>query len=103
MKSKNIVFTKPNTAELITEDVKPIGENEVLVRLAVSAISSGTERANLVGEVNVNWTSDKTVADFPRRVGYSSAGVVEAIGEKVTSVKVGDRVALSWSKHAQFY
>ena len=102
MKSKNIVFTKPYTTELIEEEVKPLGENDVLVRLAFSTISSGTERANLVGEVNVSVASYRTVAKFPRRVGYSSSGTVEAIGSGVTDVNIGDRVALSWSKHAQF-
>ncbi len=102
MKSKNIVFTKPNTAELLSEDIKPIGEKEVLVKLAVSTISSGTEKANLIGEVNISVASNRTVAHFPRRVGYSSSGIITAVGSKVTGVSVGDRVAVSWSKHAQY-
>ena len=102
MLSKNIVFTSAFVTELISEEVKQLGPNDVLVRLAVSTISTGTERANLVGEVNISVLSNLTHAHFPRRVGYSSAGTVVAVGSSVTSVAVGDRVAVSWSTHSQF-
>lgn len=102
MKTKAIVFTSPKIAELQERDLKDIGANDVLVKLAVSSISTGTERANLIGEVNVSVHSNATVARFPRTVGYSSAGVVEAVGKNVESVSVGDRVSLSWSKHSQY-
>ena len=102
MNSRNIVFTEPNVTELLTEEVKPLGKNDVMVKIAVSTISSGTEKANLVGEVNTSVYSNRTVAHFPRRVGYSSAGVVVEVGEGVTSLQKGDRVALSWSKHAEY-
>ena len=106
MENKAIVFTKPNTAELIAEPVPVPKRGEVLVRLVRSTISSGTERANVTG-VSDNATSvycncpDEQVT-WPRRGGYSSAGVVEAVGEGVTTVKVGDRVAASWTVHKHF-
>ena len=100
MKRKSIIFPCVNKAELIEEDVPALGSGDVLVKLAVSCISSGTERANLCGEKNV------TILDFdvpfPRRSGYSSDGVVKAVGEDVKSVKPGDRVALSWSTHSSY-
>ena len=102
MKNSTIVFTKPNTAEIVHGDVREPKEDEVLVRLAVSTISSGTERALLTGEVNVGIYDNSTVAHFPRVSGYSSAGVVEKVGSAVRSVAPGDRVALSWSSHAAF-
>lgn len=102
MKSKNVVFTQPNTTELLSEDVKPLGKNDVLVKLLFSTISTGTEKANLIGEVNTSVYSNRTVAHFPRRVGYSSSGIIVEVGSKVTDLHPGDRVALSWSKHAEY-
>lgn len=99
---KSIVFTEPCVAKLIEEPIPEIKPGHVLVRLAVSTISSGTERANLVGELNISSGEylDKVV--FPRRSGYSSTGVVMEVGEGVTSLVPGDRVAMSWSQHSQY-
>lgn len=67
MKSKNIVFTKPNTAEILEEEVLSPKGDGVLVKLAFSTISSGTERANLVGNpVNGLGKSVKDKAIFQR-------------------------------------
>jgi len=103
MNSKNIVFTRINTAEVLEEPVPALGESDVLVQLAVSSLSSGTERANLTGSKTISWRRpEDSEAVFPRRLGYSSAGTVLEIGSAVTSVKPGDRVALSWSNYEQF-
>jgi threonine dehydrogenase-like Zn-dependent dehydrogenase len=72
------------------------------VRLSRSTISSGTERANIAGEPNVSREITDGKAHFPRYAGYSSAGVVVAVGEGVTVAKLGDRVALSWSVHSHY-
>lgn len=53
MKTKSILFTEKNKAELIEENIPEIGADDVLVKLAVSTVSSGTDRANLTGEYNV--------------------------------------------------
>ncbi|MBQ2705163.1 MAG: zinc-binding alcohol dehydrogenase [Clostridia bacterium] len=103
MKSKNIVFVEPNVAKLIEEDIRTPKEDEILVKIAVSTISSGTERANLIGSKTVAWDlPEAEEAIFPRRLGYSTAGVVEQVGEGVTRFKVGDRVALWWTTHNQY-
>lgn len=101
MKSKQIVFTKPCVAELIENEVRLPEANEVQVRLVISTISSGTERANLVGDPNIGIGSNGLVV-FPRVSGYSSSGIVAAVGEAVTDLKPGDRVAMSWTIHSQF-
>ena len=64
MKVKQIVFTKPGTAELLEKEVEAPKAGEVQVRLAVSSISSGTERANLIGDPNVGPNSAGAVV-FP--------------------------------------
>ena len=44
MEGKRIVFTKPCVAELLKYELNDPADNEVQVRLAVSSVSSGTER-----------------------------------------------------------
>lgn len=99
MEVKQIVFTKPYVAELLEKEIDFPKQEEVQVRLAVSTISSGTERANLVGDPNVNARGG--AVPFPRVGGYSSSGVVEAVGDGITDLAVGDRVAMSWTVHKQ--
>jgi len=101
MKKRTIVFTKPCVAELIKDEIENPSFSEVQVKLAVSTISSGTERANLIGDSNVA-PDAKGVSIFPRTLGYSSSGTVVAVGEGVTNVKIGDRVAVSWSIHSEY-
>ena len=101
MSNRNIIFTSPCVAELIDKAVSTLKEREVLVKLAVSTISSGTERANLIGDPNTSVNRSGKVV-FPRQCGYSSSGTVVAVGDKVTSVSIGDRVSCSWSKHAEY-
>ena len=99
---KRILFTKPKVAELLNYEVSEPARDEVQVKLVRSTISSGTERANLLGEVNVSVATFDTEAHFPRYCGYSSSGIVEKVGSAVTDFTVGDRVALSWSTHSKY-
>lgn len=102
MPYKRIVFTKPNTAELLDYDIDDPKENEVQIALAVSTISSGTERANIMGSKTVAWNRPEAEeAKFPRYNGYSASGVITKVGSNVTGYAVGDRVALSWTTHSQ--
>ena len=99
MKTKQIVFTKPCVAELLDVECLPPKEDEVTVELEYSAISSGTEKANFIGERNGTNVAEDAKAIFPRTVGYSAAGIVTHVGESVTDIKVGERVVVFWGKH----
>jgi predicted dehydrogenase/threonine dehydrogenase-like Zn-dependent dehydrogenase len=103
----------------------------VLVRVAASLVSAGTERASsefasksllakakarpdLVRDVLAKVQRDglastlqtvRSRLDQPQSVGYSSAGVVVAVGDGVAHISVGDRVACAgagYAVHAEF-
>lgn len=102
MISRNIVFIKSKVAKLIEQTVNDPKENEVQVKLSHSTISSGTERANLIGNKSIAWDLPEAEGVvFPRKVGYSSSGIILKVGANVCDFKVGDRVALSWSSHSE--
>lgn len=102
MQNLSVVFTSPGVAELLPCDIEKPGPGQVLVEKRLSTISAGTERANLVGDPNISTNSDDPVAHFPRRVGYASSGVVIEVGEGVTAVKPGDRVAVTGGTHKHY-
>ena len=103
----------------------------VLVRMAASLVSAGTERAScqfasknllqkanarpdLVREVISKVRRDglfsavaavRSRLDLPNALGYSSSGTVIGIGQGVTDLSVGDRVACAganYAVHAEF-
>jgi len=63
------------------------GAREVLVEIAASVISSGTERARFVGLPNAR-------VDFPHRPGCSASGRVIGLDPGVQGFRIGDEVAL---------
>ena len=68
-------------------ELAPPRAGEVLVRLRASGVCHSDQNA-----------IDGTAATrCPAVLGHEGAGVVEAVGEGVRSVAVGDHVALSWA------
>lgn len=101
--NRNIIFTKKDTAELVDRPMPDVGPGQVRVKLVRSTVSSGTERANVTGNNVVSiWDPPNAPVVWPRQSGYSSSGVVDAIGAGVTSVNPGDRVAMSWTLHSEY-
>lgn len=101
MQTKQIGFTKPNTAKLLNKEIKQVSGTLVRVKTQFSTVSCGTERANITGDPNIGPNGSGSVV-FPRILGYCSSGIVEEVGERVTSVKPGDRVAMYWSIHSEY-
>ncbi|MBR2339680.1 MAG: zinc-binding dehydrogenase [Clostridia bacterium] len=105
MSCKQIYFPKAYCAEMrdVDFDTKPLAPNELRIKNAFNTISNGTEKANYSGDPNTSiYSNFNQPAKFPRAVGYSSSGTVTEIGSSVTRFKVGDRVAVCGSKHAQY-
>ena len=102
MMQKQIVFTAPNIAELLDVERQEITDDEVEVQTEYTAISAGTERANLIGELQVAGSYVATEAVFPRALGYSGVGTVTKVGNHVKEIKVGDRVIVHFGKHMQY-
>lgn len=102
MNTKAIVMTDVNKAELVDQTIGTPGPNGVLVKMAYTAVSAGTERANLIGEKNVS--GDKTaVPKFPRTSGgYSGTGTVVEVGSNISDLKPGDTVFGFWGRHSQY-
>src|SRR5688572_23629410 len=95
-----VVFTAPGVVELEEGTAPTPGPGEVLLETQRSLISTGTELANLLGPP---WTSPdgRTLPTYPHYSGYSSAARVVAVGEGVTTWKVGDRIA-SGARHSAY-
>lgn len=72
--------------DLPLEDLQP---HQVTVRSHFSSISAGTESALMAGYI----------LPLPQIIGYSMAGIVEAVGSDVQHLKVGDAV-VSTAAHA---
>src|SRR5215207_10069548 len=71
----------------------------LLVEARTSAISAGTEIANLRGITPYHSAENPDWGDRPYYPGYSLAGVVRAVGEGVAGFAPGDRVC-GWGPHA---
>jgi Zn-dependent alcohol dehydrogenase len=88
VKSRAAVFRGAGQPlEVRAIDLDEPGPRDVLVRMAAVGIC-GTELHSIRGE----W-----VRPTPSVLGHEGAGIVEAVGDAVTSVKPGDEVVLSWA------
>ncbi len=103
MQNKRVVFTAPGVAELQSCDMPAVQPGKVIVKTVFSSVSSGTERANLLGDPNTNLSRNSSPRPlFPRYPGYSASGIVVEVGEGVTSVAPGDRVAVIDTDHCRY-
>jgi len=76
---------------LINEEIPAVTKGKILIKTTKSLVSPGTE---LKGWDNLaSQKKTPVLLDKPKKFGYSLSGVVEEIGEGVTRLKKGDRVA----------
>lgn len=101
MKTKGILFTGYKKAELVDQEVGALKDDEVLVKMEYTAVSAGTEKANLLATPNRGDIVEARPLDqsFPAQCGYSGVGEVLMAGSLVTHVAAGDRVVTSWGHH----
>ncbi len=97
MKRKQIIFTKPKTAEFLDSEISVNLPDEVMVKMDYTIISGGTEKANLLGLQSV-----AGVNKFPISLGYCGVGTVIETGESVTKCKKGDRVLVYHGVHSNY-
>ncbi len=92
MNSFRIVVQQPNVVAVEAFEPPSPGPDQVLIQTRVSLVSPGTERAFYLALPNTN-------ASYPLYPGYSNIGDVIAVGDRVESLRAGDRVA-SGGPHA---
>ena len=68
-------------------DASQLADDEIHVKTRISALKIGTDRGNYEGADQV-----PGAPGYPRWVGDSNLGIVQAVGSGVTRLKVGDRV-----------
>lgn len=95
MKRKQIIFIGIGKAQLSETEVPEIQADEALVRMEYTVVSSGTERACLMGMNN-------TPRAFPMSLGYCGVGCVEKAGKNLKSIKENDRVLVYHGNHANY-
>lgn len=95
MKNRQILFTSPGVAEVVSCEMPIIEPDEVLIETDYTVISAGTERDNLVDTANVSH-------EWPKRLGYSGSGHIVEVGSNVTEYKVGDRVLMDHLWHVAY-
>lgn len=81
----SVAVMKPNQIELVDIPVPTPGPYEARVRMEVACLCNATDRKLVEGHF-------PGVEQYPLLLGHETAGIVEAVGEKVRNFKVGDRV-----------
>jgi S-(hydroxymethyl)mycothiol dehydrogenase len=84
--NRGVVLTDVGRYGLAELEVDPPGPHEVQVRIEASGVCHSDLHV-----VEHGWAHR-----LPALLGHEGAGVVEAVGEGVESVAVGDRVVLGW-------
>ena len=88
MKARRLICRSTRQIEVEEHEIDTVPDDGLLVQNEYTAVSVGTELWNWVYGANPG-----KLAQFPRTTGYCNAGVVLEVGQNITDVKPGDRVA----------
>lgn len=108
MKVSSLYFTGPRQLEVRQEELEPTDPGEVLVEVARSAISAGTELLFYRGQVPSGMEVDATLDSlegrmaYPLKYGYASVGSIVDTGSEADRSLLGSRV-FSFQPHQSHY
>jgi threonine dehydrogenase-like Zn-dependent dehydrogenase len=80
----SVAVTRPNEIKLIDIPEPTPGPYQAKIRLEIAYLCNATDRKLIEGHF-------PGVETYPLLLGHENAGIVEAVGEKVRSFRVGDR------------
>jgi threonine dehydrogenase-like Zn-dependent dehydrogenase len=100
----------PRTVEVLDQDLPEVGPGDVLLTTLYSGISAGTEmnvyrgsaaqwRTKHDPETGLFEPTDEPEWHYPMAYGYAAVSRIDAVGEQVTGVEVGDLV-YTYTPHA---
>jgi threonine dehydrogenase-like Zn-dependent dehydrogenase len=97
MKRKAALLVEPRKFDIVEEEIEPLKDNEILVRV----ISSGLCHTDLPAYNGVSTIAmgkdglpyKQSPVAFPTILGHEPVGVVEEVGKNVQDFKAGDTVA----------
>jgi len=108
MQRTSVIFNKPYEIELVQSPVPAPGEEEVLVKTRVSAISPGTELLVYRGQFPSNLPVDAAIPalahpfGYPLAYGYASVGKIFEVGRNAKAELLG-RPVFCFHPHESYY
>jgi len=108
MQRLSLQFTKPYGVRLVEEPVPKPGPHQVLVRTLLSAISPGTELLVYRGQWPEGLPVDSSIPalaggfQYPVKYGYSTVGLIVAIGPEVNADWLG-RTVFAFNPHESHF
>jgi len=89
--ARAVVVSEPGVLAVTEVGLRALGARDVLVRTLFSGVSTGTDKWVMQGRFT--WRNLR----FPLVPGYQRSGIVEAVGDEVTTVVVGQHVVATES------